>query len=48
MKKKALPCLINTCMNSQLEGYLDGSIPLTNGKLIKVVTENSKTTFTEA
>ncbi|CEG78437.1 hypothetical protein RMATCC62417_13045 [Rhizopus microsporus] len=33
---------------TQLEGYLDGSIPLTNGKLIKVVTENSKTTFTEA
>ncbi|EIE86042.1 hypothetical protein G6F46_011410 [Rhizopus delemar] len=32
---------------TQLEGYLNGSIPLTNGKLISVVTENSKTTFTE-
>ncbi|CAO3697190.1 unnamed protein product [Rhizopus stolonifer] len=32
---------------NQLEGYLDGSIPLTSGKLISVVTERGSTSFTE-
>ncbi|KAI9269860.1 hypothetical protein BY458DRAFT_533706 [Sporodiniella umbellata] len=36
-----------TDIAKQLEGYLDGSIPLTSGKLISVVTEQGKTSFTE-